>query len=82
MEFDKYAIGVLRKMFMYGYIGAKHTSIDNLQKSFPKHERGNIKKIVKGLIKTNLIIPKSTGHGPHCSLNPNRIPEIEKIIES
>ena len=68
-------------MYFYGYIGGKHTSVDNLQKSFPKHERGNVKEAVKVLIKANLIIPKSTGYGQHCSLNPRMIDEIEKMIE-
>lgn len=81
MELDAFAIGILRKMYFYGYIGGKHTSIDNLQKSFPKHERGNIKELVKDLIKTGLIIPKSTGYGQHCSLNKERIKEIEELIE-
>ena len=81
MAFDNLAIGVLRKMFMYGYIGGKHTSIDNLQKSFPKHERGNVKGVVKDLIKANLIIPKPTGYGLHCSLNPEKIQEISEIIQ-
>ena len=81
MRHDKYSIGVLRKMFMYGYIGARHTSIDNLQKSFGKHERGKVKKIVENLIRAGYIIPKKTGYGVHCSLNKNRIPEIEGLIE-
>ncbi len=82
MELDSFAINILRKMYFYGYIGSKHTSIDNLQKSFPKHERGDIKMTIKVLIKANLIIPKSTGHGQHCSLNPRMIEEIEKLIEN
>lgn len=81
MKLDFFAISTLRKMYFYGYIGGKHTSIDNLQKSFPKHERGNVKGAVKTLIKANLIIPKSTGYGQHCSLNPRMIDEIEKLIE-
>lgn len=81
MKLDSFAIGVLRKMYFYGYIGGKHTSIDNLQKSFPKHERGNVKGAIKELIKTNLIITKSTSYGLHCSLNPRMIDEIEKLIE-
>lgn len=81
MKLDSFAISILRKMYLYGYIGGKHTSIDNLQKSFPKHERGNVKGAVKVLIKANLIIPKSTGYGQHCSLNPRMIDEIEKLIE-
>jgi len=81
MNLDSFAISILRKMYFYGYIGGKHTSIDNLQKSFPKHERGDVKEAVKTLIKANLIIPKSTGYGQHCSLNPRVIDEIEKLIE-
>lgn len=81
MKLDSFAVSILRKMYLYGYIGGKHTSIDNLQKSFPKHERGNVKDVVKILIKANLIIPKSTGYGQHCSLNPKMIDEIEKMIE-
>jgi len=81
MKFDSFAIQILRKMYFYGYIGGKHTSVDNLQKSFPKHERGDVKGAVKVLIKANLIIPKSTGYGQHCSLNPRMIDEIEKMIE-
>lgn len=80
MKIDSFAIGILRKMYIYGYIGGKHTSIDNLQKSFPKHERGDTKGAVKVLMKYNLIILKSTGYGQHYSLNPRIIDEIEKLI--
>lgn len=68
-------------MYFYRYIGGKHTSIDNLQKSFPKHERGNVRVAIKDLVKCNLIILKSTGYGLHCSLNPKMINEIEKLID-
>jgi len=81
MVLDKFGIGVLRKMYHYGYIGGRHTSIDNLQKSFAKHDRGEVKNSVKELIKVGYITPKSTGHGQHCSLNPYMIKEIEELIE-
>ncbi len=81
MELDRNARGVLRKMYDYGYIGGKHTAVDNLQKSFPKDERGNVKVSVKFLIRMDLIIPKPTGYGMHCSLNPRRLEDIEKLIE-
>ena len=51
MKLDSFAIQILRKMYFYGYIGGKHTSVDNLQKSFPTHERGSVKEAVKVLIK-------------------------------
>ena len=78
MKFNAVAIHVLRKMYLHGYIGARHTSIDNLQKSFPKHERGNVNDAVKKLIKQDYIIPKPTGYGFHCSLNPQKIAQIRK----
>ena len=68
MALDKFASGVLRKMYHYGYIGKSHTSIDNLQKSFAKHDRGEVKDSVKILLKAGFIIPKPTGYGQHCSL--------------
>lgn len=82
MSIGPFAVGVLRKMYFYGYIGGRHTSVDNLQKSFPKHERGDVKDAVKTLIKANLVILKSTGYGQHCSLNPRMIDEIERLVES
>ena len=81
MKHDKYSIGVLRKMYMYGYIGASHTSIDNLQKSFGSHEQGKVKKKVEKLVRAGYIVKKGTGYGMQCSLNKNLIPEIEKLIE-
>lgn len=63
MKFDSFAIQILRKMYFYGYIGGKHTSVDNLQKSFPKHERGNVKEAVKVLIKANVNYPTLKGKG-------------------
>lgn len=68
------------KLLEHGYIGGRHTAIENLAKGFPKHERGNIARVAKGLIRDGLIIPKPTSYGMHVSLNPARIKEIEDII--
>ena len=81
VKLDSFSINILRKMYFYRHIGGKHTSIDNLQKSFPKHERGNVSGAIKVLVKSNLVILKSTGYGKHCSLNPKMIYEVEKLIE-
>lgn len=72
---------VLRKMYTHGYIGKRHTSLDNLQKGFPKHERGSVGKAVAKLVKKNYIVMKSTGYGQHCSLNTKRIMEILARID-
>ncbi|MBS1268985.1 MAG: hypothetical protein MAG458_01721 [Nitrosopumilus sp.] len=81
VEFDIYEIAILRKMHSYDYIGARHTSVDNLQRGFPSHVRGDVKKFVKRLIKLNLIILKSSTKEMHCSLNKSKIKEIEEIIQ-
>ena len=69
------------KLLEHGYIGGRHTAIENLVKGFPKHDRGSIAKAVKELIKDGLIIPKPTGYGLQVSLNSARIREIEEILK-
>lgn len=68
-------------MFNYNYIGEKHTAIDDLPKSFPKDQRGDVKKTVKKLIKEGLVVRKVTGYGQHCSLNHDRVDEIIELID-
>ena len=80
MDSDALTARILRRMYMYGYIGARHTSVDNLQKSLPKHERGNANDAVKKLVRRNLIILKHTTSGMHCSLNHSEIEQIEELI--
>jgi len=61
-------------------IGERHTSEDNIPKGFPKHERGDVKKALKKLIKQGYITPKITSYGLEVSLNPRKIEEIKKIL--
>ncbi len=71
---------ILRKMFSHGYIGGRHTSLDNLPKGFPSHIRKEVKKIARKLIKEGLLLRKPTHCGEQVSLNPERIDEIRKEI--
>jgi hypothetical protein len=71
---------ILAKLHRHGYIGGRHTSIDNIPKGFPKHVYGKVKKVAKELTKQNLIIVKPTAYGLQASLNPYKMDEIEKII--
>jgi len=73
---------ILTKLLRHGYIGARHTSIDNIPKGFPKHRYGDVKKATKKLIKDGLILAKPTSYGIQVSLNPRRIQEIESMIQS
>jgi len=73
---------ILEKLYRHGYIGARHTSADNLPKGFPSHRKGEVKDAVKELIKEGLLIPKPTAYGLEVSLNKHRIADIEKIIRT
>lgn len=65
-----------------GYIGGQHTSYEDACKGFPVHERKIVKKNVDKLIKERFLIPKNAGYGLHVSINPRKLDEIKKIIES
>jgi len=71
---------ILAKMLRHGYIGARHTSIDNLPKGFPKHQRREVVKAARKLIKEGLLIAKPTRYGLEVSLNPRRLKEITELI--
>lgn len=77
---DLYQIAVLKKLYLLSVWGKRHTDIKNLQKGFPKHERGNIKKAAKELAKKGYLIQKITGYGLHISLNVEMKKEIEDLI--
>lgn len=70
---------LLRKMLHHKYIGAKHTNINNLPKSFPKHLRGEIKKVIKDLIKKGFLLVKPTNYGLEVSVNPGKLEEVKRI---
>lgn len=71
---------ILSKMLYAHFIGERHTSEDNIPKGFPKHERGDVKKALKNLIKQGYVTPKITSYGLEVSLNPRKIEEIKRIL--
>lgn len=73
---------ILRKLYRHRIIGGKHTAIENLTKSLPKHMVGEAKESIKELIKEGFLLQKPTSYGLQVSLNPEKIGEIERIIES
>jgi lipid II:glycine glycyltransferase (peptidoglycan interpeptide bridge formation enzyme) len=82
MKLTRTEIDVLEKLYNHNFIGGKHTSEDNVPKSFPKHLRGNIKKALKNLIRNGYVTPKMTSYGLEVSLNPRKMEEIKKILNS
>lgn len=73
---------VLDKMFNYSMIGGKHTAVENLKKGFPKHMHGEVEVAIRILIKTGFILQKPTSYGLQVSLNPHKIEEIKRIIDT
>ena len=80
MESNEVKGFVVKKLFHHGYIGGRHTDIENLKKGLPGHFKGDIKRAVKELIKEGILIPKMTSYGFHVSLNPRKRSEIEKHL--
>ncbi len=73
---------ILRKLFRHRIIGGKHTAIEHITKGLPKHFVGTAKKAVKELIKEGFVLQKPTSYGLQVSLNPEKINEVTKIIET
>lgn len=82
MQLDALAVRVLSKMYHYGYVGGRHTSTESLKRSFASHEKGIVDKAIKKLVKAGLITFHPTSYGHQYSLNPNRLKEIEAIVEN
>lgn len=80
MEEEQLKGFIVKKLFHHGYIGGKHTDIENLKKGLPGHLKGDIKEAAKELIKAGILIPKPTSYGLHISLNPHKKEEINKYL--
>ena len=79
MEDSEIKVDVLRKMLRHRWIGGKHTSIDNIPKGFPQHERKRVGDLTKELIKEGFVLHKPTSYGEKISLNPKRVYEAKKL---
>jgi len=71
---------ILYKLMRLGKWEHAHTSIDNLIKGFPKHKRGDVRKLIPKLIKKGFLHVKPTAYGREVSLNIERKKEIEEFI--
>lgn len=72
---------LFRKMLYQGYIGGKHTSVENLPKGFPKDLRKKVQKIIQDLIKEGYFIVKPKPDSWHVSLNPKLLQQVKKEID-
>jgi len=71
---------ILYKLVRLGKWEHAHTSVDNLVKGFPKHKRGDVKRLIPKLIKGGFLHVKPTAYGKEVSLNVDKKREIEEII--
>jgi len=78
---DRFAKAILEKLLRHGYVGARHTALENLPKGFPKHLYKEATRTAEKLIKKGLIILKPTSYGLQVSLNPHMIAEIQEAIK-
>lgn len=79
---DKTRRFILEKMLRHGFVGGKHTNIENIPRGKPKDEYRVIMAEVKALLKEGFFIPKPKPDGLHISLNPRRLREIESFLET
>jgi len=68
------------KLMRLGKWEHAHTSIDNLIKGFPKHKRGDVRKLIPKLIKRGFLHVRPKPYGKVVSLNIERRKEIEEFI--
>ena len=80
-EYWRMKLFILRKLLVHGVIGAKHTSIENLAKSLPKHLRGGAKEVIDDLVREAFLLSHPTSYGLQVSLNPNKLQEIKKLLD-
>ncbi len=73
---------IIKKLYLHRIIGGKHTAVEHTMSGMPKHLLGDAKKCAEELIKEGLILKKPTAYGIQISLNPDKIDEIIKIVES
>jgi len=77
---DRFAKVILEKLLRHGYVGARHTALENLPKGFPKHLHKEARKTAEELVKKRLIVLKTTGYGLQVGLSPRVMAEIEETI--
>lgn len=81
MKHGELSITILSKMVFAGLIGGRHASSESIKRGFPSHQKGDVDKMIKKLVKSNLVLHHPTSYGTQYSLNPRMLDEIRKIIQ-
>ena len=77
---DAFETAILRNLFFHGYIGGRHTAVENLYHGFPGHLRGEAEKAAGRLLKQGWLIRKPTGYGLQVSIDPRMLPVLKKEL--
>ncbi|MFZ1077599.1 MAG: hypothetical protein WAN47_09265 [Nitrosotalea sp.] len=80
MKHERILFFILEKMYRNRVVGARHISLEDLRTGCPSHERGNIEKGLKKLVKENLVL-QHPSYGMQYALNPQRLQDIMKILD-
>ena len=73
---------ILHKLTRTGKFEASHTSIENLQKGFPKDIVGRVKELIQELKKEGILMPKKTNYGEQVSINLQKKEKVLAYIET
>lgn len=79
-KFDLAKIKVLRDLLREGYIGGKHTSVEHAIGSLATDERSYGKEAIKDLIRSGMLLDKTTHYGRQISIHPKRTLEVKKFL--
>lgn len=72
---------ILKKLLEHGFVGARHTSEDNIPKGFNPNEHKVVLKAYKEIKKEGLLILKPKPDGIHISINPRTLHRVREILE-
>ncbi|MEM2161124.1 MAG: hypothetical protein QXN55_09250 [Candidatus Nitrosotenuis sp.] len=79
---DDTSKAILRKLFYDRRIGGRHLGLEDLKRGFPSHQKGDVDKKLKKLVKDNYILQHPTSYGPQYALNPQRLQDVIDILNS
>lgn len=79
-KFDLAKIKVLRDLLRDGYIGGKHTSVEHAVGSLATDERSYGKEAIKDLIRSGMLLDKTTHYGRQISIHPKRTLEVKAFL--
>ncbi len=71
---------ILRKLFTKHIIGGKHTSFENIRKSFDRNEYPLAEEAIEGLVREGFLMWHPTSYGKQYSINPRAIAVVKDLI--